>query len=236
MQNTGPQKTYVVNPATNRPILYGGTTYRKLLRENMIKHTTNEPIPEHRRVKTSNNIVARTNNRNTALQIKNKMTKEQPLEQQYYAVGCDGRSVVKKHKRLPSMRSDRMTGTMVSATARVNQRVMSDPVLSDMLQKDPNNPYLAKKIEDMLKQEMITNNNNNNIINKNNNAPTSKKQISANGFSKTNATTSRRRGKVPIFANSDCETVYTTDYNTSNNNGESQNESDDADEYDDEDE
>jgi hypothetical protein len=242
---------YIVNPLTNKPIKVGSKTFTSLVRQGVFNQTPLASVPEQKRVRPAKAVVARATDKTQAYRLKNKLEQEQPLPQnKLYSVGNDGRSIVIKQKKAPTLKPENLVQEMSKASVRLNAKLMKDPKWAQVLSQSPEtlDQHTKDQLEHMILQELVANGRPvvenkkivNNIKEVNNGAkkPRTKTFVLSNEPTPTpvrngssNGVRSRPipiRRKPTVFSDTDCLTTdaYTTNYD------EEEDEDDDATDFD----
>lgn len=149
---------YVVNPLTSKPVKVNGRTFNALVREGVFNQSL-ASVPE-KRVKPAKSIVARATDKTQAYRMKSQLEKEKPLPQnKLYSVANDGKTIVVKNKKAPSLKPENLISMMSKASASVNSRLMRDPQWSQILSQPAESidQHTRDQLEHMILQELVAN-------------------------------------------------------------------------------
>ena len=156
-QKMGTADQYVINPYTNRPVKTSGQTFASLVREGVF----NTPSPANPSVRTqkTKQVVANASDRTQAYRLKTQLEREKPLpSDRVYSVASNGKAVLVKSKKAPTLKPENLVPMMTKASVEVNKRLMKDPVWSKVLEQPPENldAKTRSQLENMILQELVS--------------------------------------------------------------------------------
>jgi hypothetical protein len=152
---------YVINPLTQKAVKVGGKTFSALVRDGVFNNNKAlSSVPENKRIRPAKSVVARTTDRTQAYRLKTQLEKDKPLPtNKLYSVGNDGKTIVVKNKKAPTLKPENIVSMMSRASMEVNKKLMKDPEWSKVLSQDPDNldAKTRETLEQMILQELVAN-------------------------------------------------------------------------------
>jgi len=143
---------YVKNPQTGKAIKVGSVTYNKLVKQGIFNGEVS---------KKENHIVSKETNRVRAIIKKNKMSKEQPLEERYrYSLDNSGKNVIKKSKKSDTIKVGNIVDRLTDCSLNVYNSIKNEfENKTDFF--DSNDRKRIKKLilEELIKNNKISDNN-----------------------------------------------------------------------------
>jgi len=136
---------FIKNPQTGRPLKVGSVTYNKFVKQGIFNGEIS---------KKENHIISKQNSRVHAVIKKNKLMKEEPLEDGYrYSLDNSGKNVIKKAKKSETIKVGNIVDRLTDCSLNVYNSVKDD--YRDKSFYDSND---RKRIKKLILEELIKNN------------------------------------------------------------------------------
>lgn len=142
---TSSPENFVLNPYTNKMIKVNGAVYNKLMRKNLQNYKP--PLVKN----TKSNIIHESTTEQKAVIQKNKLQKEQPLDDgRFYSISNNKKQVLTKQKRSSNIKPSAMGDAMALAVQRVQRKLEGQ--FNDDEEYDEEH---TKYFKNMILQELI---------------------------------------------------------------------------------